>query len=229
MKVIIVEPEIPGNIGAVARIMKNFGFKELILVNPRCDHLSSEAIARAKHGKDVLENARILDSLERIKKEVDYLIMTTGKIKSSWIFRKEFLTCEQVAERFFDKNVGLVFGRESIGLKNEELLIGDVISWIPASEEYPILNLSHAVGIYLYEFFKRRSKIKKEIPRKIKVRHLFDLIEKVCDSLPERRERENKEMCFVIKTILSRSNINKEEIDWLFAFFRKVERLTKKP
>ncbi len=226
MKVVLVEPEIPGNIGAVARIMKNFGFRELILVNPQCDYLSSEAIARAKHGRDVLENARVLNSLEEVKKEVDYLIVTTGKIKSKRIFRKEYMTCEEVAERFYGRNIALVFGRESIGLTNEELLLGDVLSWIPASEDYPILNLSHAVGIYLYEFFKRSlKKIQKVYPNPGKVRRLFDVIEEVISMLPERREGENREMAFLLKTVLSRSNLDENEVDWLFAFFRKIERV----
>ncbi len=224
MKVILVEPENPGNVGAVARIMKNFGFRELVLVNPKCDPFCSEAIARSKHGRDVLENARIIDSLEEIKKEVDYLIMTTGKIKSDWMFRKDFLTCEEVAERFFDKNIGLVFGRESIGLTNEEILLGDVVSWIPTSEDYPILNLSHAVGIYLYEFFKRKVKIKRELAKEIEIRKLFGLIEMICERLPERRERENKEICFVLKTVLSRAGIREDEVRWLFSFFRKIEK-----
>ena len=66
--IILVEPETPGNIGAVARAMANFGFNKLLLVNSQCNHLDEEAKNRAKAGLNVLEKAKINKNLKRMRK-----------------------------------------------------------------------------------------------------------------------------------------------------------------
>ena len=59
ISVILIEPQTEGNVGAIARVMKNFELKELILVNPQCNHLGLDAVSRAKHGKDILKKAKV--------------------------------------------------------------------------------------------------------------------------------------------------------------------------
>jgi TrmH family RNA methyltransferase len=157
--VILVEPEYQLNIGFVARSMKNFGVRELILVNPKVK-ISGEAYKFSVHAQDVLENAKIVESLEEALEMVDLAVGTSGVSGKQYLPARTPITPEEFAKRAFLYNgkIGLVFGRESRGLDNKELEKLDFTVTIPTSEEYPILNLSHAVAVLLYEIYKQKLK-----------------------------------------------------------------------
>ena len=76
IEIILVEPKTPGNLGAVARAMKNFDFRKLVLIKPHCSVTNIEARKRAKHGADILEAAVV--RTPRYLKNMDYLIGTTA-------------------------------------------------------------------------------------------------------------------------------------------------------
>ncbi|MFW5852562.1 MAG: RNA methyltransferase, partial [Nanoarchaeota archaeon] len=141
--IVLVEPEIAGNIGAVARVMKNFGFNSLVLVNPKCDPKSSEAVCRAKNAQDVLENLRTVGSIDELS--YNHKIGTTGKLGSDYNISRSPTTPSEFAEDIPSGKTGIFFGRESHGLTNEEIVMMDFLLTIPSNPEYPILNLSHAV------------------------------------------------------------------------------------
>lgn len=158
IRVVLVEPKNEGNVGAVARAMKNFGAEDLILVNP-CP-LGTEARQRAMHGIDILEAARILPEFEIAVKGADLLVGTSGiDTASEKRFARIAMSPRDLASRVAktDGRVALLFGREDFGLLDEELRRCDLLVTIPASEEYPILNLSHAATILLYELFAARA------------------------------------------------------------------------
>src|SRR3989344_1043349 len=121
ISVILIEPETSGNIGYVARVMKNFGFKELILINPKCDHLNLEAMSRATHAKNVLKSARISDF--SILKEFDYLIATTAIIGTDYNIPRSPISIEELARKIsgIKGKIGLMIGREGSGLNNKEI------------------------------------------------------------------------------------------------------------
>ena len=150
--VILVEPHIEGNIGAVARSMKNAGLSNLILVNP--PEIGNEAFARTMGGRDILENARICDSLASVAGEFSILAGTSSTASGN---HKKFRRIPVTPHEFWKSNLGtnakiaLVFGREGDGLRNSELEICSQFLFIPANPEYPVYNLSHAVTIVLYE------------------------------------------------------------------------------
>ena len=151
-RVVLVEPKNEGNVGAVARAMKNFGVAELVLVNP-C-RLADESRQRAMRGIEVLESARTVGDLDAALKGTDLIIGTSGvDTKSEKRFARISLTPREAASRVAKKDgrIALLFGREDFGLLDDELRRCDLLVTIPASEEYPILNLSHAVTILLYE------------------------------------------------------------------------------
>ena len=152
--VILAEPKFSGNVGAIARAMKNFGLSSLILVNP-CE-VGEEAYQRAMHAKDVLENAQTHENLDSALKGLDYVVGTTGfdTGKDKKHLRKN-LTPEAFTSKMQDMEgtVGIMFGREDYGLYNEELEKCDAVVTIPTSRDYPILNISHAATIVFYELF----------------------------------------------------------------------------
>ncbi|NJD98465.1 RNA methyltransferase [Thermococcus sp. LS1] len=153
LKVILVEPEGPANIGMIARTMKNFGFNELVLVNP---NITEESYLYAVHARDVLERAVIVETFEEALELVDLAVGTTGKPGKRYIPDRAPMMPWELREalKSYPGRVGLFFGRESIGLKNEELERMDLTVTIPTSEIYPVMNLSQAVAVILYELAK---------------------------------------------------------------------------
>jgi len=155
--VVLVEPLYEGNVGAVARSMSNFGIKRLILVSP-CE-LGDEAKRRAKHGSHLLDSAQLHDDLDSAINQLDFCAATTGiRTEDPRKHTRQHTTPEELChilepqlER--DITIGLVFGRENYGLYNDELKKCDLVVSIPTAEDYPILNLSHAVTILCYELF----------------------------------------------------------------------------
>jgi tRNA/rRNA methyltransferase len=148
---ILVEPAVPGNIGAAARAIKTMGFTSLRMVNP-CDHMGQEARMLAHASEEILENADIYTVFEEAISDLDLTIATTAKARN---IRREYLNASNIPEiirakgRLVNK-IGLVFGREESGLTNNEIRMCDIVSNIPMKGSYPSLNLSHSVMIYAY-------------------------------------------------------------------------------
>lgn len=151
IRVVLVETEYSSNLGSVCRVMKNFGFCELYLVYPKCE-INVDAYKGAKHAKDVLENAKKTNWADAVN-GCDFVIGTSGiKIRNKGTIRG-VLGLRQFAKKaayYKDKKIALVFGREGIGLNQDELNECDIILHIESAEQYPVLNLSHAAGIVLY-------------------------------------------------------------------------------
>jgi TrmH family RNA methyltransferase len=150
--VVLVNPKTPGNVGAVARVMANFGVRDLRIVEGV--PFDEETYKRAMHAHGVLEGARRYDGLEPALEGLDFTAATTGitNLNDKRHLRNP-LTPRALWERIggMEGTVGLVFGREDYGLYNEELARCDVVVTAPTSPEYPVLNLSHAVAVVLYE------------------------------------------------------------------------------
>ncbi|RLF62628.1 MAG: RNA methyltransferase, partial [Thermoplasmata archaeon] len=152
--VVLVEPKYSGNVGAVARVMMNFDFSNLYLVNP-CE-LDKDCFSRAMHASSIIENAKIFDSFEKAIKDLDFLVATSSVATDS---EKKHLRKAILVEDFskkileVDGRIGLIFGREDFGLYNSEIEKCDLLVKIPTSEKYPSLNLSHAVCITLYNLY----------------------------------------------------------------------------
>jgi TrmH family RNA methyltransferase len=149
ISVVLIDPRNSGNVGAVARAMANFGFGKLVLVNPRCNHLSQTARNRAKWAQDVLKKAKVADKIPKF----DTLIATTAKIGTDYNIPRSPVSPSQLSS-VCKGNAGILFGRENTGLTNKEILQADFVVTIPASKKYPTLNLSHSVAVILYELSK---------------------------------------------------------------------------
>ena len=152
VRVVLVEPKHEGNIGAVARAMRNFGFDDLVLVRP--GPIGDEARKRAMAGLPTLENARVTASFDEALEGVDVAVGTSGiDARNEKRFLRISVTPRELAKRIAraEGTVALLFGREDYGLYAEELARCDLLVTIPASPAYPILNVSHAAAILFYE------------------------------------------------------------------------------
>ncbi len=156
ISVVLVEPKYQGNIGAVARLMQNFGLSRLIILNP--PHLGDEAYIRAVHAGRILDDYTPISDLNEVRNYANYLVGTSSVPTSN--FRK-FTRIPMDPETLWSsllpsgKKVAIIFGREDDGLRSTEIEACDFFTYIPASSEYPSYNLSHAVAILLYKMYEK--------------------------------------------------------------------------
>ena len=153
LNVVLVEPAGIINIGSVARLCENFGVSELRIVSPRCDYLAQESKKMAVRGVKILERAKIYQDLNSALSDCSRIVATCGRKDHGEIplsSNKDGLSW--ALESGEKEKIALVFGREDRGLSNEELLKANKIISLNTNEEYPSLNLSHAVAIVLHQF-----------------------------------------------------------------------------
>jgi tRNA/rRNA methyltransferase len=151
IRIVLVEPAGPLNLGSIARGMKNFGLDNLVLVNPQCDHLSFDALKMAVHAKEILESAVIFPTLPEALQGCVRVIATIGRDYSGHIPLESPRTSLPWLLEETEKPVALIFGREDRGLSNEELNYAHKLIFIPTNPQYPSLNLATAVSICCYE------------------------------------------------------------------------------
>ena len=157
IRIVLVETSHPGNIGAVARAMKNMGLHELCLVRPK-SFPHAEASARASGATDLLTSARVVESVGEAIADCALVIGTTSRDREHnfrvWDVREAAERAGQVAH---NGCVAFLFGNERAGLSNEELAQANALLRIPTNDEYPSLNLAMAVQIVSYEIWRASS------------------------------------------------------------------------
>lgn len=224
--VIVVEIEKPGNLGAIARAMANFGLKNLVLINPKCEVKADEAIWRAKHAKNILETAIVTDF--SVLDKYDYLIATTAILGTYYNLPRCPITPEQMAEKVNSirgRSVGLLIGREGPGLTNEEVKRCDFVVTIPASK-YCTLNISHACAIIFYELFKAKGKkelTEKFIPINNKEReHLLKRFDELFETIDfgSFQKKETQKMTW--KRVLGKAMLTKREAFVIFGLLKRL-------
>ncbi len=157
IRIVLVEPSHPGNIGAVARAMKNMDLTQLVLVRPR-EFPHADATARAAGADSVLAAARVVTTLEEAIADCGFVVAATSRERDQNFrvldVRDAALRAVAEARR---APVALLFGAERTGLRNEDLEASHVLLRIPASREYASLNLAMAVQLVSYEILRARG------------------------------------------------------------------------
>jgi TrmH family RNA methyltransferase len=157
VRIVLIDPSHPGNIGSVARAMKNMALADLVLVRPR-DFPHRDATALAAGADDVLANARVVDSVAAAIADCVFVAGTTSRPRSyTW----EFVTPRDLAGRVGalpgEARAALLFGSERYGLGTQDLEHCNVLVRIPANPDYCSLNLAMAVQLLSYELFLERE------------------------------------------------------------------------
>ncbi|MGH8161974.1 MAG: RNA methyltransferase [Gammaproteobacteria bacterium] len=157
ISIVLVETSHPGNIGATARAMRVMGFKRLVLVAPRAK-LGSEARARASGAVDVLDNARVVASVDEAIADARFVVGTSARARS--LGPAPVAVRAGVAELMRESALGataILFGPERTGLDNATLDRCNRLWHVPAAQDYASLNLAAAVQVVVYEVFLARG------------------------------------------------------------------------
>ena len=219
--IILVEPKYGLNIGYVARTMKNFGVNRLILTG--IDKIPPSAYRFSSHARDLLEKAEVMSYEDAIKR-FEVVVGTTAKraFRSSNVIRSTLLPEEVIP---FLKNmgsVGLVLGRDTTGLRNDELEKCDFVVFIPTGTEYATLNISHALAILLYLLRRTETgKLLREAPLRSEREKMIEYVSKILESIefPEHRRLRVKK---TFNKVILQSNLRREDLVTILGFMRRV-------
>jgi tRNA/rRNA methyltransferase len=220
--IVLVAPLYEGNVGFTARVMKNFGFSRLFLVDP-CN-LGNEANARAAHAQDVLRGAELC-TIEDVFARSNIVIATTGTVSKSVChsMRMPFYSPRELRERVKDTDgrISILFGRENWGLNNEEVKHSDMICTIPTTEEYPILNLSHAVGVICYELSGLPLPCY-ALASPVDMGYLYQHIDRYLDAIGHPAFKRENTM-ILIRRVLGRAHLTTREASTMHGLIRRSE------
>tara|TARA_B100001057_G_C22785242_1_gene925283 strand:- start:235 stop:960 length:726 start_codon:yes stop_codon:yes gene_type:complete len=166
--IIIIKPQLGENIGAIARIMKNFNIYNLRIVSPRDGWPNQKAISVSSGAAEILDYAQIFENYKEACKDLNYVFATT--IRERNLTKKVFTPIDATEEACTHiesgEKVGFIFGPENFGLSNEIIAFSNSIISIPVCKTFSSINLSQSVGIILYEWFKKTNKIKSHLKYK---------------------------------------------------------------
>lgn len=217
IRVILVQPEGEYNVGFVARLCKNFGVKELYIVNPVCDVTKGREFA--VRGIDVLNESRVVQTLDEAITDLDLKIATSSIADIPGDFLRKSVKPWEITKLILNKRVGLIFGRESVGLTREEISKCDLLLHIPTNTEYPVLNLSHAVGIVLYEINRNAIQNSAKISDEA-LRLLDKYIREVVDTI--KKNPQDERIYYSLKRTILRGIGDEEDARTIIRFLRKI-------
>lgn len=194
LHVVLVEPKNPGNIGSVARAMKNMGVHNLRLVNPVDFRDNVEQKKLGYQSQDIIKRSREYTSLSEALSDISLVFLATSK-KGKW--KRDFLSPSQAAgqivPRLPKEKVAVVFGREDSGVTIDESQLANGFIVIPSAISYPSLNLSQAVMVIVYEIFKTYMGVSVEptYPKMAEKKSFLRLVDNIWNLMQDLEMRED--------------------------------------
>jgi tRNA/rRNA methyltransferase len=225
VRIVLVRPRDPRNVGAACRAMKCMGLRHLAIV---VDGLLDPAQAKvlAHYASDVLEDARVHADL---REAIGDAVLVAGTTRRRGRNRKYFSVFpEQLAEKIAATRRGTVavlFGNEETGLTDEELALCNLAVSIPASPDFPSLNLSHAVQVICYEIFRARTRKRLTPFAPIGAHAVDQLVGVITESLRGIgffTQVTPRQMSVFFKDILARAGLSVNEARRFGVIFRKI-------
>ena len=231
--IILVRPQLPVNIGLVARAMDNSGLEKLILVNPREEWPNDISLKASSNSKKIILNTKIYKSLSEALEPFNFVVATSNRKR---FLQKPFYdNFKDLYEEFPSTNkIAIVFGPENSGLSNEDLLLADIIFKINTAKSNTSLNLSHAVLLMSFswrEFFTLNNfKIKKNknndnLANKKDFNYFMKFLKNELDDVGFLHPKtKSKNMFENIQTMLMRASLSKVEIQTLWGMVKKLRK-----
>jgi tRNA/rRNA methyltransferase len=226
IRIVLVRPRGSGNIGSIARAMKNMGQTELAIVG-KARTRSFWARAMAVHGRDVLENAKCYDTIRQAIADCTLVVGTTCR---SGLYRKHSRTPREVAADIIaaarSGKVALIFGPEDHGLSNKDLEHCQLLMTIPTHPDYQSLNVAQAAVICLYELYlaalTAQSSAIQRAPAE-DVERLFDRMRAVLLKIGFLDSENPEHMLLAFRRILGRAGLEDKDVRIFTGLFRQME------
>lgn len=231
IRIVLVEPTHPGNIGAAARAMKNMGLEQLVLVNPR-DFPHPQATARASGADDLLAKVRVAGSLQEALTGCGFIAATTSRNRDQYFRVLDVRDAAAELAREAERGpVAVLFGSERAGLTNEQLETAHALVRIPTSDVYPSLNLAMAVQVVAYELFRVRAVTVDSGPAAgpladpAELGRLYAHFAAVLQEIDFRdRTQSGRHLMGRIRRLFQRAELDRNEVNILRGFLTAVQR-----
>jgi TrmH family RNA methyltransferase len=229
-RIVLVDTNHPGNIGAVARAMKNMGLRELCLVRPKF-FPHADATARASGADDLLERARVFETLEEAIADCGLVVGTSARQRHlPWDLVEPRECAARIAQELRIGHVAVVFGSERYGLTNEELARCNWLVTIPTDDEYRSLNIAMAVQVIAYEIWlATRPGAPEPAPREVplataeEMTRLYEHIEQVLEEIDFRDRTGGGHLMARIRRLFNRAQLDQNEMNILRGVLTAVQ------
>jgi len=232
---ILCRPQLGENIGSAARALKNFSISNLRIVNPRCDWPNQKAIATSVGAKNILQSAKIYNSVEESIGDLDTLFASTSRSRK---INKKIISINDLTKKIRkNKKIGIIFGPEASGLSNNELNYADYLVTIPTNKNFSSLNLSHSIILFCFQLFQHFSSkkfkfitgYKSSVATKSEVNKFLAFIIKGLDNKGFLQpDHKRQSMIRNIHNIFHRLNLSEQEIRILLGIFTTLNELNNK-
>lgn len=231
--IILVKPQMGENIGAAARVMKNFGLTGLRVVAPRDGWPNEAAISMSAGAKDIIEAATLYDTTAEALHDVQYILAATARPRD---LVKDVVTPRKAGELLAGKakaaiKPALLFGAERSGLENDDIVLTDAIVSIPINPEYPSLNLAQSIAVLCYEWFAhiddtppvQEATAENAMASREEVVGFFEHLEAELDKVnffrvPDKRPK----MVHNLRNIFTRAELTEQEVRTLRGLVRSL-------
>jgi len=225
---ILHKPQLSENIGACARGIKNFNFKKLVLINPKPIFPNDKILATAVGAKDIINQSKKYDYLEKALEKIDILIATSARFRNKNI---KHISLEDLKKINLKRRVGFLFGSEASGLSNDVVSYANYTLQIPTNPDFKSLNISHSLIIiaqYVASLiklknipFKKSKKIKSASKKEIQ--SMLGLCIKNLDEINFFRPKEKRpKMLENLRNIFYKMDLSDKETRILSAVFASL-------
>jgi len=229
---ILVNPQLGENIGACARAIKNFGFSNLSIVEPRDPWPNTKARMTSVGAYNIIKKAKIYKNVSDAVKNFDLVFASTARKRDINKKHVSIFNFVKILAKHKKSNIGIMFGPEASGLSNHDLSLSNYIIQIPTSKKLTSLNLSHAVIVICYEIYKslnfsdfKKEKVLTKLTSKSSIGNLIKFLEKMLDKKKFFKPPEKKKsMILNINNIFGRLELSDKELRILFSIFSSLNR-----
>jgi len=230
---ILVRPQLGQNIGTSARVIKNFKFENLRIVKPRDKWPNKKAIVTSVGARDLVYNSRIYKDVNSAVKDLHIVFGTTSRVRS---INKTNLNLRDAIKIITinlknNKKIGLLFGPESSGLSNEDLINTNYLINIPTNRSFTSLNLSHAIAIIAYELFisldkkilNSKNSYRSSLAPKKELNNFLDFLIKRLEMIGFLKPKEKKKIMIQnIKNTFQKSALSSQELRTLLGIISSL-------
>ncbi|MBN1291214.1 MAG: RNA methyltransferase [Candidatus Latescibacteria bacterium] len=214
IQIVLVEPKVPGNVGAASRAIKNMGLSRLVVVNPWFQN-HPQARYMAHGSEDILDSAEIVPTLKDAVASSIFVVGTTQRQRRGVPFMNPRQAASEVINNSVSGPVSILFGREDRGLLNEELAYCQILVNIPSSETQPSLNLSQAVMVIAYELFTGMYPVEKtpqDYASSEDLSTMYDHLKNSLDTLGMRQWNDGDNYMKSLRRVFSRTRLERRDV-----------------